>query len=179
MFFIISKTNLLIDQIKFRLHHCLKFVWSPYHIQNSPLICSANQWTGFYLIGTSVMEELISSNKKSIWFLEFYFVFRTHSMQRFTIFSSKSWFISSQNFYCARWYYAWAFQCRSKYILSNILKNGNGYNHHLWIFILLGGNSLQTGNLINNDLHVIARCAEPIFKVSKGFFNFYLDFSNI
>ena len=25
----------------------------------SPLICSANQWTGFYMIGTSVFKELI------------------------------------------------------------------------------------------------------------------------
>ena len=31
---------------------------SPYHIETSPLICSANQWTGFYMIGTSVMKEL-------------------------------------------------------------------------------------------------------------------------
>ena len=31
----------------------------PYHIENSPLICYANQWTGFYMIGTSVMKELI------------------------------------------------------------------------------------------------------------------------
>ena len=27
----------------------------PYHIETSPLICSANQWTDFYMIGTSVM----------------------------------------------------------------------------------------------------------------------------
>ena len=30
----------------------------PYHIETSPFICRANQWTGFYVIGTSVMEEL-------------------------------------------------------------------------------------------------------------------------
>ena len=30
----------------------------PYHIQTSPLICSANQWNGFYIIGTSVMNEI-------------------------------------------------------------------------------------------------------------------------
>ena len=29
-----------------------------YHIETSPLIYSANQWTGFYMISTSVMEEL-------------------------------------------------------------------------------------------------------------------------
>ena len=31
-----------------------------YHIETSPFICSANQWTGFYMIGTSVMKELTS-----------------------------------------------------------------------------------------------------------------------
>ena len=29
-----------------------------YHIETSPLICSANQWTGFYMITASVMKEL-------------------------------------------------------------------------------------------------------------------------
>ena len=29
-----------------------------YHIETSPLICKANQWTGFYMITTSVMKEL-------------------------------------------------------------------------------------------------------------------------
>ena len=28
----------------------------PYHIETSPLICSANQWTAFYMIGTSVIK---------------------------------------------------------------------------------------------------------------------------
>ena len=31
----------------------------PYHIETSPLIFSANHWTGFYMMGTSVMKELI------------------------------------------------------------------------------------------------------------------------
>ena len=31
-----------------------------YHIETSPLICSANQWTGFYMITASVMKELIN-----------------------------------------------------------------------------------------------------------------------
>ena len=30
-----------------------------YHIETSPLICFVNQWTGFYMITTSVMKELI------------------------------------------------------------------------------------------------------------------------
>ena len=29
-----------------------------YHIETSPLSCTANQWTGFYMIGISVMKEL-------------------------------------------------------------------------------------------------------------------------
>ena len=28
-----------------------------YHIETSPLTCSENQWTGFYIIGSSVMKE--------------------------------------------------------------------------------------------------------------------------
>ena len=31
---------------------------APNHIETNPLICSANQWTGFYMLGTSVMIEL-------------------------------------------------------------------------------------------------------------------------
>ena len=31
---------------------------SPCHIETSPLICSANQWTGFYMIENSAMKEL-------------------------------------------------------------------------------------------------------------------------
>ena len=30
----------------------------PYHIEKTPLIYRANQWTGFYMIGTSVIKEL-------------------------------------------------------------------------------------------------------------------------
>ena len=30
----------------------------PYDIETSPLIDRANQWTGFYMIGIAVMEEL-------------------------------------------------------------------------------------------------------------------------
>ena len=29
-----------------------------YHIETSPLICCPNQWTGFYVIGTSVLKKL-------------------------------------------------------------------------------------------------------------------------
>ena len=38
-----------------------------YHIENSPLICSANQWTSFYIIGTSVMKELNRTFSKSVY----------------------------------------------------------------------------------------------------------------
>ena len=32
----------------------------PHHIETSPLICSVNQGTGFYMIRTSVMKELLA-----------------------------------------------------------------------------------------------------------------------
>ena len=35
----------------------------PYRIETSPLICVANQWTGFDMIGTSIMNELILKPK--------------------------------------------------------------------------------------------------------------------
>ena len=31
-----------------------------YHIETSPFICSANQWTSFYMIAASVMKELMN-----------------------------------------------------------------------------------------------------------------------
>ena len=33
-----------------------------FHIETSPLICSANQWTGFYMITASIMKELNKAN---------------------------------------------------------------------------------------------------------------------
>ena len=43
----------------------------PYHIEISPLICSAKQWTGFYTIGTAVMKELKVQSKD--WDSKFYY----------------------------------------------------------------------------------------------------------
>ena len=36
-----------------------------YNIETSPLICKANQWTGFYMITASVMKELIYKQLKN------------------------------------------------------------------------------------------------------------------
>ena len=33
----------------------------PYHMETSPLNCSVNQWTGFYMIGTPIMKESVHS----------------------------------------------------------------------------------------------------------------------
>ena len=30
-----------------------------YHMETSLLICRANQWAGFYMVGTSIMKELM------------------------------------------------------------------------------------------------------------------------
>ena len=37
----------------------------PCHTETSPLICSPNHWTGFYMIGTSVMIDLKKNKQKS------------------------------------------------------------------------------------------------------------------
>ena len=41
------------------------FCRDPNHIETSPLICIANQWIGFYMIGNSVMKELSSKRRSS------------------------------------------------------------------------------------------------------------------
>ena len=50
-----------ITSIAFKLFHD----GDRYHIETTPLICSANPWTGFYMITASVMKEL---NFKSLSF---------------------------------------------------------------------------------------------------------------
>ena len=42
------------EQFHFKLFHD----GGHYHIETSPLICRANQWTGFSMITASVMKEL-------------------------------------------------------------------------------------------------------------------------
>ena len=39
----------------------------PCHTETSPLICSANQWTDFYMIGTFFMKELIRKVFHTWW----------------------------------------------------------------------------------------------------------------
>ena len=38
----------------------------PYHIETNPLICSANQRTGFYMIGSFVIKELRGLNPENL-----------------------------------------------------------------------------------------------------------------
>ena len=38
-----------------------------YHRETSPLICSANQWNGFYMITASVMKEINSWSFAKLW----------------------------------------------------------------------------------------------------------------
>ena len=46
-----SMTEAVIIQEGLKLHD-----GGRYHIETSPFICSANQWTGFYMITASVMK---------------------------------------------------------------------------------------------------------------------------
>ena len=49
------ETRRFLEEIRLLFHD-----GGPYHIETSPLICRANQCTGLYMIGTSVMKELNS-----------------------------------------------------------------------------------------------------------------------
>ena len=40
--------------------HLLFHDGRPYYIETSPLICRANQWTDFYMIGNSIMNVFMS-----------------------------------------------------------------------------------------------------------------------
>ena len=40
--------------------------WGPYHIETSPLISTANKWTRFYMIRTSVIKKFYGSPLLSI-----------------------------------------------------------------------------------------------------------------
>ena len=50
---IIKNNHILIKQSDQLFHD-----GGPYHMETSPLISRTNQWTGFYMIGISVMKEL-------------------------------------------------------------------------------------------------------------------------
>ena len=66
-FFLHCRQNFKLKKIKskvWKTNHQNIFYFSylfhargPYNIETSPLICSENKWTGFYLIRTSVMKE--------------------------------------------------------------------------------------------------------------------------
>ena len=40
------------------IFYCFFNDGGPYHIETGPSIFAANQWTGFYMVGTSIMQEL-------------------------------------------------------------------------------------------------------------------------
>ena len=42
-----------------------------YHIETAALICKSNQWTGFYIIETSLMKELSCKDSDKKWFRNF------------------------------------------------------------------------------------------------------------
>ena len=42
----------------FVISYLLYIYGGRYNIETSPWICSANQWTGFYMLAVSVMKEL-------------------------------------------------------------------------------------------------------------------------
>ena len=58
IFEIILDLQFMLMIIKMGIH--FKKTWNGlYHTETSPLIHSENQWTGFYMIGSSIIEELM------------------------------------------------------------------------------------------------------------------------
>ena len=54
-------------------------------METSPLICSPNQWTGFYMITASVMKELTGLQKlyfKNVWYVMFAFSYNIKVLLR-------------------------------------------------------------------------------------------------
>ena len=49
----------------------------PYHIETSPLIWRVNQWTGFYIVGASVMKDL-SVTETVVLFESYHIVFEKY-----------------------------------------------------------------------------------------------------
>ena len=58
--FVHSHITIVVTVSQGPTHYLLSHSGGPNHIETNPLICSANQWIGFYMIETSVMKELIS-----------------------------------------------------------------------------------------------------------------------
>ena len=70
----ISETN---DFLK-NLNKVLTLSWRrPLYIETTPLICSANQWTGFYMIAASIMKGLtqICWSHLQEWHYDIYLIF--------------------------------------------------------------------------------------------------------
>ena len=56
--------NIMHERVKDLKCYLLDFLdEGPYHIETGPLICNPNQWTGFYMVGTSVVKELLKLKK--------------------------------------------------------------------------------------------------------------------
>ena len=77
---------------------------NPYHVETSPVICRSNEGTGFYMIGTSVMKELMQlssyNTERSGAFFQ-----SSDSVKHLQVVSSVSCMLSHENFHVrnAKW----------------------------------------------------------------------------
>ena len=63
-----------------------------YQIETSPLICWANQWIGFYIIGTSPKKELISQITYFRPIFHFYFSYKRYRFSDvFRVYNNEQW----------------------------------------------------------------------------------------
>ena len=93
-------TALLLSNLLF---YVLFLSWrSSYHIETSPLICRANQWTFFYIKGTSIIKQLTSEHNFAPNFL--FLTANTLPHPRFSLISLRKNARSNQNVHCQSWF---------------------------------------------------------------------------
>ena len=63
----------------------------PYHIKTSLLTCSANYWTGFYMIGTYVMKELNISRCFYTTLFPFLFILSFYGVMILKLYTGQWW----------------------------------------------------------------------------------------
>ena len=90
----LTRVTKILGQKKYTERKIYIYDGGPYHIETNPLICRTNQWTGFYMIGTSVLKEFKgkkANDKSKIYLLRtLRIVYRTRSNTYNEVFSENS-----------------------------------------------------------------------------------------
>ena len=99
-YLLVASLHLIRSKLKIFIHWFTS-CWFPchddggrYHKETSPLVCGVNQWTGFYMITTSVMKGLNDINLHNLLqkYLDFKSCFSEENMTKNWIFESNYFF---------------------------------------------------------------------------------------